>query len=283
MITYAITFAGSGQLELSAGIDAQVLPALSAAVTKVGLDVRADWQERVLRAKLWSVEKDAYAASIKFEKTGDFTATVSSDYKYAFEIETGLPARDLKQMLNTSLKVRRTKDGRRFLVIPMRQNRSSMPAAIKQRTSKLSVSSILGQGQRAAGQVTNLSPHSGMAPSGKQTPYLSNPSSRKAVTVVSNKYAWGGRLTRAALRDMGASKEDQKRFAGMVRMDTSTPGGKKDSAAMTFRIMMEGKPNWIIPAQPGLWIALAVTGDMEPKATAVFQEAIASMLKQSNG
>jgi hypothetical protein len=89
--------------------------------------------------KVSTGEKEPYMASIAMQMTRPFSAVVSTDYKYADEIETGRPAKDLKQMLNTSPKVRRTKDGRRFLVIPMRHNTPgngalapSMPKAVYQ-------------------------------------------------------------------------------------------------------------------------------------------------------
>jgi len=56
-----------------------------------------------------------------------------------------------------------------------------------------------------------------------------------------NKYSWGQRLG-----------------AGMVRMDTSS-GKQKSSAYLTFRVMTEKQHGkWIIPAQPGRFIAKRV-------------------------
>lgn len=282
LINYQITFSGAAQAELSAGINAKVLPLLNQAVRAIAAQTSADWKEAVYRAKLWSVEKDAYAQSIKWEMTGDFSAYVSTDYKHASDIETGRPPRDLKKMLDTSLKVRRTEGGKRFLVIPFRHNTpgnaahsKAMPGAVYNLAKSMTPSRVLSTGQRPSGEVTHLSPKTGMHPSSKQTPFLSNPKTKQASMVASRKYAWGGRLTAAMLKDAGLSKTEAKRYAGMVKMDATTPGGSKSSSYMTFRIMMDGQTNkWIVPAQPGQYLARNVAQAMQPKAEAAFKAAV---------
>ncbi len=286
MIRYNLTFDAGSQMDLSAGINAQVLPLMNQAVRAIAQATASDWQEGVMRARLWSGEKDAYVKTIKWEMTGDFSAMVSSDYKYVEDIENGRPPRDLKQMLNTSNKVRRTKDGRRFLVIPMRHNTpgqsglaSPMSAAVGRLAGAMAPSRILSTGQRPSGERTRLSPGGGMSPMRKQTPFLSNISTKQAQTVSSRNVAWGDRLSRSALKKAGADYTEQRRYAGMVRMETKLPGGKKSSAFLTFRIMMEGGKGWVIPAQPGQHIAQKVSTAMQPKADAAFAAALAKTLK----
>lgn len=271
-------------MDLSAGINAKVLPLLNQAVRAVAAQAANDWREQVMRAKLWSGEKDAYVQTIKWEMTGDFTAFVSSDYKYAADIETGRPARDLKKMLDTSSKVRRTKDGRRFLVIPMRHGTPSsrtnpMPKAVGSLAKAMTPSRVTSTGMRPSGQVTNLSPTAGMSAASKQTPYLSHRSSKSAMLTASRNYQWGDRISKAQLKAAGMTKEDQRRYAGMVKMNTTTPGGKRSSSYLTFRIMMEGSRGWVIPAQPGQYLLKKVVTDLEPKATAAFTAAIERTLK----
>lgn len=281
-LSYKITFSAGAQLDLAAGINSQVMPLLNQAVRAVAQQTAIDWQKAVHRAKLWSGEKDAYAQSIKWQMTGDFSAMVETDYKHAAEIETGRGPRDLKQMLLTSQKVRRTKDGRRFLVIPMRHNTpgntahaSAVPSVVHNLASAMAPSRVVSMGQRPSGEVTNLSPKSGMSAASKQTPYLSNPKTKQASMVAARKYAWGGRLTMGALKGAGMDAASAKRYAGMVRMDTSTPGGGKSSQLMTFRIMMEGATGkWVIPAQPGKFLARGVAQAMQPKAEAAFAAAV---------
>jgi hypothetical protein len=46
-----------------------------------------------------------YVQSLTVENTGPLQVSVYSDWKYAYEIENGRPSRDLKRMLDTSMKV----------------------------------------------------------------------------------------------------------------------------------------------------------------------------------
>lgn len=278
-IKVSLKVAGIGQLANQL-VMAEVMPLLTQAVGAVAAQTRVEWQEAVLRAKLWDVERDQYAASITWRMTGPYAAEVSTDYKYAEEIENGRPARDLKKMLNTSEKVRRTKSGKRFLVIPFRHNLSGkgshaavMPSSVAKLAKAMAPSSVTSVGKRSAGEVMHLSPKTGMHRA-RQTPYLYNPQTKAHVMVDKRNYQWGGRLTAGALKAAGLSAEDRKRFAGMVRMNTSTPGGAKSSAMLTFRIMMEGQSGWVIPPQPGQYIAKQVTDAMQPKAEAAFTEAV---------
>lgn len=286
-LQYSINLSMGAGLDLSVGINKQVLPLLHQAVRAVAKQTAANWQEAVYRARLWSGEKEPYAQSIKWEMTGDFSAVVSTDYRLAAEIETGRGARDLKKMLDTSEKVRRTESGKRFLVIPLRHNTPGhgaharpMPPAVYELARNMEPSRVVGQGMRPAGEVTRLSPTTGIHPSAKQTPYLSNPKTKAATEVVARKYAWGGRLTTGQLREAGLSPAQAKRFSGMVRMDTSTPGGGKSSSYMTFRIMMDTQTGkWVIPAQPGMFLARGVVEAMKPRAEAAFAAAVKNTIK----
>ena len=279
-IRYSITLTAGAAMNLSAGINAKVLPLLHQAVRAVAAATAQRWQEEVLKAKLWQGERDAYAKSITWNMTGDFSAMVESDYEHAQAIETGRPARDMKKMLDTSLKVRRTESGKRFLVIPLRHgtpgsNSNPMPASIAKLAKAMQPSKVVGTGQRPSGQVTVLSPTAGMKPAARQTPYLSNQKTQQASTVAARNYAWGGRLTAAALKQAGVSTDVAKRYKGMVRMEASTPGGGKSSTYLTFRIMMEGQTGkWIAKAQPGLNIVQKVAQEMQPKAQVAFAEAV---------
>lgn len=268
-------------LDVQGIVNKQVFPLLNQAVRAVANQTALDWQANVYKAKLWSGEKDAYAKTISWRMTGDFTAVVESDYRFAEDIENGRPARDLKKMLFSSMKVRRTEDGRRFLVIPMRHNMSKLQdAGIYQMASELSPSTILGQDERQSGEVTQFSPQTGMsaAPSKAQTPFLSNASTKKAMMVNKNHYSWGDRLKRSAMKSAGVPASTRSWAAGMTRFDTST-GGAKSSAYLTFRIMMEGSNGWIVPAQAGQNIASKTAEAMQPKATSAFSEAIKRTLK----
>jgi hypothetical protein len=256
-------------------VNSAVLPRITQAVHAIALQARINWQDAVMKARLWSGEKTPYVASIKMEMTGAFSAVVSSDYKYADDIENGRPPRDLKKMLDTSSKVRRTKDGRRFLVIPLRHNTPgnnalapSMPTDVYNMAKGLSASSITGSGTRPSGEVTILSRKMGIRPAGSQTPYLSHIKSGNHYLVNKSNYAWGDRLTPVMLQ--GQSKADQKRYAGTTRFRNSAGG----SSYLTFRIMMEGSSGWVIPSQPGQYFARKVTDELRPMAEKALSEAL---------
>lgn len=288
-IKYSISFDLGNVPGIANVINGQLMPLLSKAVNGIGNATAAKWKEHVYKAKLWSGEKDAYADSITWNfAPGSLSGFVEATYKHAEEIETGRPARDLKKMLNTSLKVRRTESGKRFLVIPFRHNvpgnnahAKAMPANVHAIASQMTKSSVTGTGQRPVGEVTRMSPKIGMQASPNQSPYLSSPKTKQHAMTARMSYAWGDRLSKAALQQAGASKAEARRYAGMVRMDTSTPGGAKSSAFLSFRIMMENSSGWIVPPQPGQFLAKKVVEDMKPKAEMAFAEAVKKTIHSS--
>lgn len=255
-------------------INRSVFPLLNQGINAIAQQTVINWKASVYRAKLWSGEKDAYAATITYRMTSDLSAVVESNYLYDEEIENGRPARDLKKMLDTSMKVRRTKTGSRFLVIPFRHNVSSMPSHVYAQAMGLTASSIIGQTQRRAGELTSSAFGIGMVPMSetrqRRNPFAKSTESRKDVMVNKNQYSWGAKLVAGSMGPNPRGKTD--RFAGMVRFDTSTPGAPR-SSYLTFRIMSEKSNGWIIPAQPGQNIAKKVAEDMQPLAEKVIQEA----------
>lgn len=275
---YTITFDTAAKMQMAAGINAALFPLLNQAVNAVAQATSANWKEAVYRARIWSGEKDAYANSISYKMTGPLSAEVTADYSRAYDIENGQPPRDLKKMLNTSSKVRRTKDGRRFLVIPFRHNEDKMPAGVHDMAKGLSASTVTGTGTRPTGQIMNIKPGAGMTPARKQTGFLTSISSRKAAETASRTYSWGDRLKKSDMRAAGIGLADRKRYGGMVRFDTSTPGAPRSTFA-TFRIMMEGSSGWVVKAKPGMFLAKKVAETMQPKAEAAFTEAVKRSLR----
>jgi len=242
-INYRISLDLGAQMELSRGIKAELFPLVNQAVNGIAQATASRWIEAVQRAKLWSGEKDAYAKTITYRMIGDFSAVVESDYRYAQDIETGRPPRDLKAMLNTSMKVRTTNKGTRYLIIPFRHNADTVPDQAR----SMSLSTITGHGRRVSGTgAFSLL-------------------TRAPATVRQRQYNWGDRLT-----GPNVSKNQQ----GMVRMNTATGSGKKSSAYLTFRVMSEKSRGWIVPAQPGQNIAQGVAQEMQPLADEFLAEAV---------
>lgn len=247
-------------------VNEQVLPLLNQAVRAVAQQAQIRWKEAVYRAKLWDGERTAYMDSIQMEMTGPFSALVWSDYKYAADIETGRPARDLKRMLDTSLKVRVSKDGRRFMYIPFRHSTpgntahgSDMPQHVYELARDLKPSRVTGHTTRPSGTGAH------------------DPRTRKHLTVPQSTYAWGSRLPAGSMGPNPKGKSD--RFANMYRFDTTTPGGARSSAYMTFRTMSEGSSGWVVPAKPGLHMAQTVAQEMQPLAEQAFTEAMKRSLR----
>lgn len=238
-----------------------IIGMLSEAVADVSAQTAAMWQEEVHRARLWVGERDAYANSIAWRMTGALTAEVEATYQQAEQIENGRPARDLKRMLATSLKARVNKKGQRYLIIPFRHNTpgytghsTDMPEHVYKMAKRLQMSSVKGMSSRASGTGA-FDIHTG-----------------KLLRVPQALYNWGGRLPPGSMGPNPKGKVD--RYAGMVRMiDTAAKSGPK-STYLTFRVMKEGSPGWIIPAKAGLKIAEGVAKKMQPIAQEEFLSAV---------
>lgn len=252
----------SGVLQARPVVDAQILPLLHQAVGAVAQATNNQWKEAVFRAPLWEGERDAYVQSISWRWTGDFSAEVEATYRYAEEIETGRPERDLKRMLDSSTKVRMSKQGKRYLIIPFRHNIPGAEARgrpmadhVYEQAKMLTASRITGQTKRP----------SGTGAFDRQT--------RQRLTVNQNLYKWGDRLPAGLVRKLRSHHKTDP-AAGMVRF--SAPSGRSTnySTYMTFRVMHEDSTGWIVQARPGLNIAKGVVEQIQPKAEAAFGEAI---------
>ncbi|EGG9814438.1 hypothetical protein ID007_004299 [Salmonella enterica] len=274
-----ISFKIASIADINAEVNKQIFSSVSKTVDAIGQKVAMRWVDQIDNARLWSVEKDAYRQSVSWQMTGPFKGVVSADYKYASDIETGRPARDLKRMLGTSLKVRRTTKGQRFLVIPFRHNTKSMPPALYAQAKGLEASRVTSMTQRRSGEITNLSPRTGMTPAKVQTQFLSNPKTRGPMMVNQAKYQWGGRLAAGYFGPNPKGKTDIA--AGMVRMDTST-GKAKSSAYLTFRVMSEKSSGWIVPPQPGMHLAQKAVDSVMPAVNDLFAAAVKSDLANLN-
>lgn len=280
MAFYRIRIDLSPILGAAADMQAELMPRLMNGLTQVSEMTKERWIEQIKREKgIWLEERNRYINSIQWKFTGPLATEVWTDYEVADLLENGRPARDLKKMLNTSQKVRRTEDGRRFLVIPFQHNTpgsdAHAPSMSKQAYAMalgLTKSRSIGASQRPTGQVMSLSPKFGMRASPIQSPFASDPKTRGPLMVKAKHYAWGGRLSANALRAAGMGAADVKKYAGMVRMDKSS-GGQRSSAYLTFRVMIEGSSGWIIPAQPGRHIVADVAQEMEPIAQAIMARA----------
>lgn len=261
MANYQVSIDYSGLLNGLDQISTQLARQVHAAVGEAADCILTKWADGVMKAPgIWHEQRRAYVQSLTWQYTGPFSAEVRTDYKEADPIETGRPARDLKRMLDTSMKVRESARGRRYLIIPFRHNiprgdghsslAPQMPKSVYLSARRLSASRITGQGLRLSGTGAW------------------DPRTRAPATVRQNRYAWGERLDTSDID--GLSAQQQRRYQGMYRFDTSA-GKARSSQYLTFRVMAEGSPGWIVPAKPGLFIARGVAQSVQLELTQAMQ------------
>ena len=247
----------SGLTQLGTLVREQVFSRLNTAVEEVAQAGVERWQRAVLAAPLWSTEAHAYAATSRYEMKGPYAAEIISDYKYVEDIETGRPAYDQKIWLQTSAKVRISKTGHRYLIIPFRHNTPgnaalapAMPPAVYSAAKELKASQITAHGTRPT-----------------QNPAIAYQA--PGTTVRTRKYLWGGRLE-AGLAPKLQTRHKTDPFAGMVRFKEATGG----STYLTFRTMSDKSNGWIIPAKPGMYIAQKVADSLQRTAQDAFGSAV---------
>jgi len=257
LAAYTVAFDAASLIK---GLHLQLETAIAQAVQTTALTAQAAWKQTVLQTPgLWQPIKDRYADSIRVEYDG-MGARIYSDDPMATPIETGIPARDMKRMLDTSAKVRVAQTGKhagqRYLIIPFRHNTpgntalaGAMPQAVYAQAKQLTKSHVTGK----------VSMRSGLN--------ASNPHTKGPLMTMRNTYKWGDRLNGA---------DTPKRFKGMVRFNTSS-GGQNSSSFLTFRVMGEWSPGWIIKAQPGRFIVKAVSDQAQQMLQSEVTAAIASV------
>lgn len=230
------------------GISAALYEQVSQAVKDTANQGYLLWLESVRLANIPHDVKMIYTQSIDMAMVNDFKVELWTDYPKAAEIENGQPARDLKTMLQTSIKARVSKKGLKYLYIPFRHNTpgnealaAAMPKQVYEQALNLEKSRILSIGLRQS-QITQQA---------------GGYSYRSAV--LQRSYQWGGRL-QAGLAEKAKPYHQTDLYAGMVRFDDSVTG---DSYYMTFRTMSEKSSGWIVPAKPGLKITEAVATQVE--------------------
>lgn len=264
MGTYKISVDVSGVALQAAQVISSVMPSVQAAVGAVANEAAARWKSAVMHAPLAQFEKEAYVASITWSMDGPFSAEVSAGYAGAGPIESGRPARDLKQAIGKSLKARVAPSGlhagQKYLIIPFRHNTPgniahapAMPESVYYLASQLPKSKVVSQ--YLVPNVNGIVDSAGLL-----------------VQAVRSSYQWGGALP-AGLAPKLQPHHVTDPYAGMVRMGTNS-GGQKSSAYLTFRVMGQWSSGWIVPAKPGLNLAQGVALEMQPLAEQAIRGAV---------
>jgi hypothetical protein len=269
-------------LPTGAALNGRQFPALSYAVQTIAQLAQDNWVAYAHGAplpdgKAIQNRTGEYARSILVRRTGDLSAEVYSDLAYAHAIEEGGPARDMKRILNSSMKVRVAKDGKRYLIIPFRWN---APGSVMGHQMPEQVWSWW-QGRGASHIVNGEMNYKRLSGTGTY-----DWRTRARITTPAWRYHWGERLGKDALAAAGVTGKAAQRMRGMVNF--RNPGGKGGSAHsqfLTFRIMKEGSKGWIVPAQEGKWPARTVAQQLQSVAEDAFSAAaqadIEQMLRES--
>ncbi len=261
-------------------MDAKTFPMLAQAVETAALTAQAMWKAYAYGKQLpdgsrINSRSGAYGRSITFRKIGEFKAEVYSDLPYAKSIEEGMPARDMKKMLDTSAKVRMSKAGKRYLIIPFRwgtpgavtMGNNVMPDAVHEMAKSLEASRVKSVGQRESGNGAW------------------NIKTRAPMKVAQREYLWGGRLKQEQISQAGEFGAKAKRMAGMVKFQSVLTGigGAKHTQYMTFRVMVEGSKGWIAPAIAGKHPARTVSEQMRPRVEKLFHAAMEEDVRAAMG
>ena len=260
-------------------------PTLSYAVQRMAGYGQSIWQEYASgkplpNGKVIHARSGRYMRSIMIRQTGDFSSEIYTDLPYAEGIEKGTPARDLKRMLDTSMKVRMSKKGKRYLIIPFRHGvptntmRSDgktstglnpMPESVFDAWKGMKKSRIVSVGRRASGNGAY------------------DPRTRMPFMVRQRKYKWGDRMTEDQLRSLGVSGRQLKHMKGMVHMQMRRGLGQKGALHgqyLTFRVMSEDSQGWLVKAREGAWPAKTSAEQLRPVAEKAFAKAVENDIKR---
>jgi len=261
-------------IPVGSALDSSTLPNLSKAVQDITELAYAQWRqyaqgEPMPNGKVIQMRSGAYLKSITLRQTGEFSAEVFSDIDYAASIENGRPAYDMKKMLDSSYKVRITKDGRRYLIIPFRHQTpgavgtdNTMPAEVHDWWQGKAPSHIVRTGHRLSG-------------TGAYEIHT-----RERITTPTLKYFWGARLNKDDLADLGITGKAAKQMAGMVNFRQPGASGSKQSGFITFRMMVEGGKGWMAKATEGKHPAQQVSEMFRPIAEEAFKGALAADIER---
>lgn len=250
---------------LPAGIPVgAAFPNLEYAVARVAEHGQGLWQQYASgkplpNGKVIHARSGAYMRSIQLRALGALSQEIFSDLDYANYIEEGTPAYDLKRILHSSLKVRVSEKGKRYLIIPFRWGTPGsvgfsnvMPEGVHEAWQQMRASHIVGVRRRESG-----------------TGALSV-RDRNPVTVRQRLYRWGDRMDEESLRAAGARGTPLRRMSGMVHMQNRSG---KHGQYLTFRVMSEDSTGWMRPAMPGYHPAETVAKELQPIAETAFAEA----------
>ncbi|HET8550859.1 MAG TPA: hypothetical protein VFM97_00095 [Gammaproteobacteria bacterium] len=263
------------ELPPRAPLDAKTFPNLAYAVQMIAERGAEIWRgyasgKPLPDGKIIHARTGQYMRSITMRSLGDFAAEDYTDLSYAEALEKGTGPRDMKKMLNTSLKVRISKKGKRYLIIPFRHGtpgsvgfRSVMPEPVHMMWRGMRASRVTGTFQEA----NHLGVH--------------NLRTRAPMMVTRRKYKWGDRMSAAQLRAAGVRGRQLRHMTGMVHMQEPTTHGH--GQYLTFRVMSEDSKGWVTQGMPAFHPAKVTAEQLKPAAEKAFAEAVSRDVKRYLG
>jgi hypothetical protein len=199
----------------------------------------------------------ALAKGATLTEKGFLDINLDNPIAYSEWVEKGVKARDMKDMLTTAKKARKAKDGSLYLIIPFRHGSPGtvglhpMPARVWQMAQELKRSKVTGHYQEVSA-------------TGHQ--------------VTRNKYKWGGHLKVSDLEAAGLPFIAQNRYAGMYKF-----GNQRHTSYITFRVMSQKSPGWLVPARPGIWAARTAVQVANEDGTSLLTQALVDDLLRLGG
>ncbi len=251
-----------------------------AAVRRVASKLAERWSESIkVVPGIRPDERSEYMSSIGFEMVGPASAVVSTSFKNAHQIEEGRPAYDMKAILQTSVRTKISKDGKKYLTIPFRHGNPRatvlppMTKDIYKPAKRLSVSTVTGQTNRINGLTSEGLRSRWLAVANSRNGRGAGPGNSNFI-VKQNTYEWGGRLP-AGLSPKLQPHHVTDPTAGMVKMREGK--SNKASGYLTMRTMSESSSGWIQKATPGLFILRNVAAFTQADAPDIVRELLYEM------
>lgn len=276
-------------LELSVNVDAE-LDKVVFALDKLGVGIFPETAKAVEKGTtiiqtLWIQEaggafKHSTGSYIHAIQEGNmypvgmnpYHGRVVNNLSYAEDLEDGYPAFDMKKALYTSHKVRISKKGKRYLIIPFRHGTPARQGEAGRAGNRATMKSMPSHVYDPAQRLIMSQIKSKWAEKSIQNPEGSNVAHRRT-------YEWGERLTKKALESVGASQAEIQKYSGMVRFPREE-GRTSGSQYLTFRVMTEDSKGWIHPAQPPLKIAERTINKAKPLLNRIITDAFSNDMGQ---
>jgi hypothetical protein len=218
-----------------------------------------------------------YAASIKItleppNGTDLIRYVIFSDDPKAGDLEHGSEPWDMKSMLYTSHKVRQSKKGTRYLIIPFRWGKPGTlgVGAYVGREMPKPVSSFWASRGRQSSMITGQ--------------YQQKSLQDDSTNVTRRSYQWGDRLTAKDISNLGLdpSTGAGRNMVGMVRM-RNPDNARLGSQHMTFRTMSENSTGWKHPGTEARNVASAVANFIESTYEQIMRTALDADVQRLQG